>query len=306
MKEYILKTDNLNKTYKSTTALSNVSIQVERGTIYGLIGRNGAGKTTLLKIISGLSFPDSGKVSIFGESINTNSQLLERIGVLIENPGLYPQLNAYENMKLKCIAYGISKKGYIESLLNDVGLGNVKSKKVKNFSLGMKQRLGIALSLVGEPDLLLLDEPTNGLDPQGITEIRNTLLRLSKEKNITIIISSHILGELSKLVSRIGIIEQGRLIEEVSMDELFEKTKEKIEIITNDVAKSITVLEESLNIKKLKVVDNNTIYIYERLNDSGIINKALSDAGVNINSISINRDSLEDYFIDITGGEINA
>lgn len=306
MNDYILKTKNISKSYNETQALDNVSMQVQRGTIYGLIGKNGAGKTTLLKVISGLAFANEGEVFLFGENTQNNQDLLERIGVLIEEPGLYPGLNAYENMKLKCIAYGIDKKGYIESLLEDVGLGSVGHKKTKSFSLGMKQRLGIALSLIGEPDLLLLDEPTNGLDPQGKTEIRETLLRLSKEKNITMIVSSHILEELSKLVTRIGIIDEGKLLEEVNKKELLEKTKAKIEIVTNDVVKAVTILEEEFKVEKIKVVDDDTIYIYEQLDNSAKINKKLAEAGVSINSISINRETLEEYFINVTRGESNA
>ena len=303
MEDYILSTKDITKTYGNTKALDKINMKIKRGTIYGLIGRNGAGKTTLLKIISGLSFPTEGEVMLFGEKTTGNNNLLERIGVLIEDPGLYPNLTAYENMKLKCIAYGINKKGYIESLIKEVGLEDVGKKKIKQFSLGMKQRLGIALALVGEPDLLLLDEPVNGLDPQGIIEVREILTRLSKEKDITIIISSHILEELSKVVSRIGIIDNGFLIEEIDKEELLEKTKDKLEIITEDVEKAVTVLEEQFDIISFKVVDKNTIYVYEKIDQSGDINKALVYAGIKIDSLSINRESLEEYFINLTGGK---
>lgn len=305
MTSYILKTKNITKSYGDTIALDNINIEIKRGTIYGLIGKNGAGKTTLLKMISGLSFPDKGEIILFGEETNKNKELLERIGVLIEEPGLYPDLNAYENMKLKCIAYGISTEGYIESLLDEVGLSHTGKKKTKAFSLGMKQRLGIALALVGEPDLLLLDEPANGLDPEGMKEIRETLLRLANEKNITIIVSSHILDELSKLVTRIGIIDEGRLIEEIDKDTLLEKTKNKIEIMTKEIDRAVTILEDSFAIKNLKVVDNNTIYVYEKLEMSGEMNTVLSKMGITVDSISVNRETLEEYFIDLTGGDRN-
>lgn len=305
MNNDLLKTKGITKKYGDTIALENINIELKRGTIYGLIGRNGAGKTTLLKIISGLSFPDKGEVLLFGKETNQNKDLFERIGVLIENPGLYPDLSAYENMKLKCIAYGINQKGYIESLLEEVGLGYTGKKKTKKFSLGMKQRLGIALALVGEPDLLLLDEPANGLDPQGMKEIRETLLRLAEEKNMTMIVSSHILDELSKLVTRIGIIDEGRLIEEVDKDTLLEKTKDKIEIITNDIEKAVTTLENEFAINQLKVIDNRTIYVYEQLDMSGEINAELSKMGVVVDSISVNRETLEEYFIELTGGGKN-
>lgn len=305
MTPYILKTKDITKSYGDRIALNNINIEIKRGTIYGLIGRNGAGKTTLLKIISGLSFPDKGEVILFGEETNKNKDLLERIGVLIEEPGLYPDLNAYENMKLKCIAYGINTKGYIESLLDEVGLADTGKKKTKTFSLGMKQRLGIALALVGEPDLLLLDEPANGLDPEGMKEIRETLLSLADEKNITIIVSSHILDELSKLVTRIGIIDEGHLIEEIDKDKLLEKTKNKIEIMTEEVDRAVPILESNFAINNLKVVNNNTIYVYEKLDMSGEINTELSKMGITVDSISVNRETLEEYFIDLTGGGKN-
>ena len=302
MNDYILKTNGITKTYGTTKALDKINMQIKRGAIYGLIGKNGAGKTTLLKIISGLTFPTEGEVLLFGEKTNNKNNLLERVGVLIEGPGLYTNLTARENIKLKCIAYGINKKGYIEEILGQVGLENTGRKAVGKFSLGMKQRLGIALALVGEPDLLLLDEPINGLDPQGIIEIRDVLLKLSKEKNITIIISSHILEELSKIVSRIGIINDGKLIEEIDKKELLEKTKDKLEIVTSEIEIAVTVLEEKLNILNLKVVDNNTIYVYEKIDESGTINNELLKAGIEVNSIYVNRESLEEYFINLTGG----
>ena len=303
MNDYILKTNGITKTYGTTKALDKINMKIKRGVIYGLIGRNGAGKTTLLKIISGLTFSTEGEVLLFGEKTNEKNDLLERVGVLIEAPGLYPNLTARENMKLKCIAYGINKKGYIEKILEQVGLENTGRKAVKKFSLGMKQRLGIALALVGEPDLLLLDEPINGLDPQGIIEIRDVLLRLSKEKNITIIISSHILEELSKIVTRIGIINDGKLIEEIDKKELLEKTKDKLEIVTSQIEVAVTVLEEKLNILNLKVIDNKTIYVYEKIDESGAINNELLKAGIEVDSIYVNRESLEEYFINLTGGE---
>lgn len=304
MNDNILRIENITKVYSKVKVLDNISMHVKRGEIYGLIGKNGSGKTTLLKIIGGLAFPTEGDIFLFDEKIN--SDLLERIGVLIEAPGIYPDMTAYQNMKLKCISYGISKEGYIETLLEKVRLSDTGRKKTKKFSIGMKQRLAIALALVGEPDLLLLDEPVNGLDPQGIIEIREVLLRLSKENNITIIISSHILEELSKLVSRIGIINNKKIIEEISKEELLEKTKDKLEIVTNQVEKAVMVLEEKLNIHNIKVIDENTIYVYERLEDSGEINNVLLTSGIKIDSLSISRESLEDYFINMTGVEQHA
>lgn len=305
MRDYILKTNAITKVYGNKKAISNINMRIEKGDIYGLIGRNGSGKTTLLKTISGLCFPTSGEVILFGEKTNGQSDLLERVGVLIEAPGLYPGLTAYMNIKLKCISYGINKREYIESLLQQVGLVDVGKKKVKKFSLGMKQRLGIALALVGDPDLLLLDEPINGLDPQGIVEVRDVLLKLNKEKNITIIISSHILEELPKLVSRFGIINNGELIEEIDKDELLEKTKGRLEIKVDNIDLAMSILEENLNIKNIKVIDYSTIHVYESLEKASEVNKELSDHNVMVESLTINRESLEEYFIGLTGGEVH-
>ncbi|MDE6724597.1 MAG: ATP-binding cassette domain-containing protein, partial [Ruminiclostridium sp.] len=209
--EYLLTTNAVTKQYGRQRAVNAVSIHIRQGAIYGLIGRNGAGKTTLLKMISGLAAPSEGDFSLFGKTGREVSEYMSRIGSLIENPGIYPNLSAPENLQLKCLAMGIRKKGVIGELLETVGLGDTGKKKVRNFSLGMKQRLGIALALVGDPDLVILDEPINGLDPQGIAEIRETIFKLNKEKNITFIISSHILEELSKIATDYGIIHNGIL-----------------------------------------------------------------------------------------------
>ena len=214
--EYLLHTNGLTKQYGRHKAVNAVNIHIRQGDIYGLIGRNGAGKTTILKMISGLAAPTEGEFSLFGKTGKEAYQYMSRIGTLIEAPGVYPNMSAAENLKLKCLAMGVRKKGVIEELLKTVGLSNAGKKKVKHFSLGMKQRLGIALALVGDPDLVILDEPINGLDPQGIAEIRETLSRLNKEKNITFIISSHILEELSKIATNYGIIHDGVLLQEMT------------------------------------------------------------------------------------------
>ena len=208
---------------------------------------------------------------------------MSRIGTLIEAPGVYPNMSAAENLKLKCLAMGVRKKGVIEELLKTVGLSNADKKKVKHFSLGMKQRLGIALALVGDPDLVILDEPINGLDPQGIAEIRETLSRLNKEKNITFIISSHILEELSKIATNYGIIHDGVLLQEMTREELLAKCSERIELKT----------------------DASTIQVFERLNDGGDITMALAENGVKTMGITVKNEALEDYYLNLTGGTAN-
>ena len=306
MSEIMLRTTTLTKKFKQYAAVNQVSLTVNRGEIYGFIGRNGAGKTTFLKMVSGLTYPTQGKIELFGEDCSKDSNLFNRIGVLIEAPGLYGGLTAFENLKAKCIAYGISDNNYINDLLGFVGLADTGKKKAKNFSLGMKQRLGIAMALIGDPDLLVLDEPINGLDPQGIVEIRDTILKLNKEKNITIIISSHILEELSKIASNYGIIHEGKLVQQLTREELLSRCSEHIEIKTTQTKEACTVLEESLNIHNYKVVDSSTIYVLERFNETGTINMALASKGILVNSINTTSDDLETYFLNLTGGANHA
>ncbi|MFT3952867.1 MAG: ABC transporter ATP-binding protein [Oscillospiraceae bacterium] len=303
--EYLLSTSCLTKQFKKQKAVNQVSLHIRQGEIYGFIGRNGAGKTTFMKMICGLSEPTAGEIALFGKSGSEFRTMLHRIGALIETPGLYPGMTAYDNMKLKCICAGISKKGYIEELLRLVGLQDAEKKCVRNFSMGMKQRLGIAIALVGEPDLLILDEPTNGLDPQGIAEVRETILKLNREKKITFMISSHILEELSKIATSYGIIHAGHLLQELSREELMEKCSERIEIKLDSPEKACVILD-SMRFSNYTVIDANTIYIYERLDEVSDINLAFAKNGLKIASIGVNSEALEDYFINLTGGAVNA
>ena len=297
--EYLLSTNCLTKQYGKQNAVDCVSLHVRQGDIYGLIGRNGAGKTTLLKMISGLASPTGGDFSLFGYSGKEKLQVMHRIGTLIEAPGIYPNHSAAENLKLKCIAMGVRSKTVIPQLLETVGLADTGKKRVKNFSLGMKQRLGIALALVGEPDLVVLDEPINGLDPQGIAEIRETIERLNREQNITFIISRHILEELSKIATNYGIIHNGTLLQELTREELLKKCSERIELQADDTARACTVLE-TMGIHEYKVVDRDTIQIFERLQDSGDIAMQLAQSGVKTLGISVKNEALEDYYLNLT------
>ncbi len=303
--DYLLSTNGLTKQYGRKNAVDHVNLHIRQGAIYGLIGRNGAGKTTILRMIAGLASPTEGEISLFGETGKKSLYMTSRIGTLIESPGLYPNMSAAENLKLKCLALGVRKKGYIEELLDAVGLNGVGRKRVRNFSLGMKQRLGIALALVGEPDLLVLDEPINGLDPQGIAEVRETLSRLNQERNITLIISSHILEELSKIATDYGIIHNGVLLQELTQEELLARCSERIELKTDDTRRACVVLEE-MGIRDYKVIDAGTIQIFERLNDSGKITMQLAENGVKTVGISVKNEALEDYYLDLTGGAANA
>lgn len=299
--EYLLSTDCLTKKFKMQTAVDHITVHIGRGEIYGMIGKNGAGKTTFLKMICGLSAPTGGDISLFGYHGSERKKVISRIGALIEAPGLYPDMSAYDNLKLKCICVGIRRKGYIQNILDIVGLGNAGRKKVGQFSLGMKQRLGIGMALVGEPDLLVLDEPINGLDPEGIAEVREILLRLNREKNLTMVISSHILEELSKIATSYAIIDEGRLIKELSRDELDAACSEHIEIRMEHPGLALPVLD-ALDFHDYRVVDEHTIHIFERLDESGSITMELSRRGVYIHSITVTNESIEDYFLRLTGG----
>lgn len=301
MNEPLLRTHNLTKIYGHQKAVDQVSIHINKGAIYGFIGRNGAGKTSFLRMIGGLSKPTSGEISLFGYSGNDLVKVRSRVGCLIESPGIYPNMSAYENLKVKCIMLGIHKEGYIEELLDIVGLSDVGKKKTRNYSLGMKQRLGIALALVGEPDLLVLDEPINGLDPQGIMEVRETILRLNQERNITIIISSHILEELSKIATHYGIIHQGSMLQELTKEELLQRCSERIEIVLDNPEKACTILDR-LGFVNYQMVDKEKIYVFERLDDSPLLNMELAKEGIMVKSIGIVNEELENYFLQLTGG----
>lgn len=303
MSEVICKTINLSKKYKDTYALSNVNFQIKRGEIYGLIGENGAGKTTLLKLLTGLSFSTSGEIELFGEKEAKHiSKNRNKMGCIIENPALYPDMTAKQNLEINRIQLGIPGKGCIEDVLSLVNLEKTGKKKVKDFSLGMKQRLGLALALLGEPELLILDEPVNGLDPTGIIELRQLLLTLNKERGITIIISSHILSKLYKLATHYGIIHKGKLIEQMTATELDKKCKKHIYIEVDDVKGAVLVIDHTLGIQEYDVCENNVIKIYGHFADCSLINKELSLKGIYSHEITVKGDSLESYFSKVIGG----
>lgn len=300
MKEYVIETIALSKSYKHRKAVSNISMHVQQGDIYGLIGRNGAGKSTTLKMIAGLIHPSEGTIHLFGQERDDYSA--KRIGALIETPGLYPGLSAYDNMEIKAVAMGLNDKEKITSLLQLVGLDPKERKHVGKYSLGMKQRLGIAVALLGNPDLLILDEPINGLDPEGIKEIREIIRYLNENKNITILISSHILGELSKIASRYGIIRDGCLIEEISASQLDEKCRSYLSVTLPDLAKAIPLLEEKLQIRDYKIYNDHEMRIYDDVK-SVEINSLLAEHHIAVEQMFYQKQDLETYFLDKIGGE---
>lgn len=301
MSDILLQTKNLTKQYGHQKAVDNVCMHIKRGSVYGFIGRNGAGKTTCLKIISGLSRPTCGEIEMFGYKGKDLEEIRSRVGCLIEEPGLYKNMTAYDNLNTKCKLFGIKKPGYIQEILEIVGLKDVGKKKVKHFSLGMKQRLGIGLALVGEPDLLVLDEPINGLDPQGIADVRDTIQTLREARNMTICISSHILEELSKIATDYGIIHNGSLLQEITREELLKRCGERLEITLDDPSKAISVLEQ-MGITNYQVVDREHIHVFERLKESAAVNMGLVKAGVPVSGISVVNEELETYFLKLTGG----
>lgn len=294
----IIETYNLCKQFGDHKAVNDISLTIKQGDIYGLVGRNGAGKTTFMKIISNLSNPTSGTYKIFGYEKNENYKAQTRISSLIEQTGTYPNMTAYDNLLLKGKSLGLRGDKYIKETLELIGLGNVGKKKVKNFSLGMKQRLGIGLALVGDPDILILDEPINGLDPQGIIEVRDLVEKLNREKNMTFLISSHILDELAKTATYFAIIDHGSLIANFSKKELEEKNRDRIELVTDNPQKTCTVFEEH-KINSYKLVDNNVFHVFYDPSKIDQIIDILKGNNLKISYINIHSGSLEDYYMNL-------
>ena len=302
--ETILKINNLEKTYKDFKAISSLNMNIEKGSIYGLIGKNGAGKTTLIRLICGLQKPSSGTYSIYGVN-STEKEIIsvrKRIGAIIETPSVYQEMSAKDNLIEQYKLVGEPSLDGIDELLKLVGLDNTGKKKVKNFSLGMKQRLGIAVALASNPDFLILDEPINGLDPQGIIEIRELILKLNKEKRITILVSSHYLDELSKIATHYGFMDSGRIIKEISSEELNKMMKQKIELKVTDVKEFVKYFEK--NKISYEVIDNSTINVYGNINLSKFISELYKNNLVAEEAHEYG-ESLENYYINLIGGISN-
>lgn len=299
----ILKTCNLSKKFKNFYAVNNLNMTIKKGDIYGFLGENGAGKTTTISMIMGLIKSTSGEIELFSQKVSSkNKNLLQRIGSIIEYPGFYPNLTASENLEIHRRMMGIQEKYSIRHSLKIVGIENLENKKVKEFSLGMKQRLGIARSLLHHPEFLILDEPTNGLDPTGIKEIRELIIDLACKHNITFLISSHILSEIQQMATKIGIIHKGVLLEEIPYDELKRRNRHYINIKVDKDKKSCFILEEKLNIKDYTLWEKNNLRVYERLQEVSTINKVLVSNDILVEEICLKIDSLEDYFLKLTGG----
>lgn len=297
---YILETNKLTKTYGKKKALDSASIHVEQGDIYGLVGKNGAGKTTLMKIVGGLILANGGDYSLFGKRGNEIGMLASRRGLLIEDPGFFGEYDGETNLWIKCLALGVNDKTEPKRMMEAVGLGEAGKKKVKKYSFGMKQRLGIAMALLGHPDLVILDEPINGLDPQGISDVRDIILKKSREEGTTFMISSHILDELSKIATNYSFINKGEVIQEVSARELLDKCESKIELITDNTKGATTVLEK-IGISNYKVLNDDIIHIFEQLERTGDITLALANENIATLEIVRQHESLENYYINLVG-----
>lgn len=302
--KYILETKNIEKRYGHFKALSNLNMHIPKGAIYGLIGKNGAGKTTLIRLICGLQKVTSGEYTIYGISNNSRKIVEARkiLGGIVETPSICLDMTAEDNLKEQYKIIGLPSYDNLQEILKLVRLNNTGKKTAKHFSLGMKQRLGLAIALVGNPDLLILDEPINGLDPEGIIEIRELILRLNKEKGITFLISSHYLDELSKIATFYGIIDKGKIIKEIDKDELEQNFRTRTQINVSNLKECVKYLEE----KNLtyKVISDNIIDIYKKINVSELV-IALSKRNCIVNDYQEKGESLENYYLNLIGGAIN-
>lgn len=304
MNDFVIETNNLTKQYGQQKSVANLSIHVKKGRIYGLLGRNGAGKTTTMKMLLGLTNPTAGEVRIFGKDIHkSEKKILSRIGSLIESPGFYPNLTGTENLKIIARLRGIPTRDAIKNALDVVGLSYMDKKLFSQYSLGMKQRLGIANGIMHDPELLILDEPINGLDPIGIVEVRDFLKRLSTQQGKTILISSHILSEMALLADDIGIIDHGVLLEEESLEELQRKNSRYIHFIVTDTSQASRILEVDFHTSNFHVDDDHNLRLYDTEIEVAAITRKWIENGLDVSEAHTQNDTLEDYFKQVTGGE---
>lgn len=304
MSKYIIETDHLTKQYGTQKSVADLSIHVQKGRIYGLLGRNGAGKTTTMKMLLGLTNPTSGSVRIWGHPLQGNEKrLLPRIGSLIESPGFYPNLTGTENLRIFAALRGVPNRNAIRNALELVGLPYKDKKLFSQYSLGMKQRLAIALAVMHDPELLILDEPINGLDPIGIAEVRSFIRNLCDESGKTILISSHILSEIALLADDIGIIDHGALLEEESLAELERKSNKHIHFMLSDTAQAARILEQVFHEKHFSIQDDHHLRLHNLNMPVGRIVTAFVENGLEVSEAHTCEESLEEYFKRVTGGE---
>lgn len=307
MSAYTIQTTGLTKKFAKNIGIEKIDLHVRKGEIYGLVGKNGAGKTTIMKLLCGIITPTEGKMEILGETFDgTVAKMGERIGNILETPAFFPYLSGKANLEYYRQQKGIPDKGKVDEILTFVGLDPKSKKSFKQYSLGMKQRLGFAYALLGEPDILILDEPTNGLDPQGILKFRETIIKLAREKQITVLISTHILGELSQFADTYGFIKDGHLLEEVRADEIEERCKHHLLIKVDKAELAATVLENKLNTKNFEVIEGSKIKLFDFLDRTAEVNEALVMNQVAVSSLQEVKGSLEEYYMSVMGDEKNA
>ena len=303
MTENVLVTRSLTKRYGGATVVDQVNLTLPKGEIYGLVGRNGAGKTTIIRMVCAQTLPSGGEIELFGATGERELQKARsRTGAMVEIPSFYPYLTARENLEYYRRQRGIAGKSVVDDALQQVGLANTGRKKFKTFSLGMKQRLGLALALMDRPDLLLLDEPINGLDPEGIVEFRNLLLELNRQYHTTILISSHILPELQNLATCYGFLDKGRMLEQVTAAALAEKCRDCLELKVDDAPRAAALLERQLGYRDFEVVAGGAIRLYEGLGEPEKVTRLLVEQGVSLGGMEHRGANLEDYFLNLIGG----
>lgn len=304
MAENVLVTRGLTKRYGHTAAVDGVNMAIEKGQIYGLVGRNGAGKTSIIRMATAQAVPTAGDLELFGSSGPQElGKMRARTGAMVETPSFYPYLTARQNLEYYRLQRGIPGKAVVDEALEYVGLKDTGKKKFKHFSLGMKQRLGLGLALMNRPDLLLLDEPINGLDPEGIVEFRNILLDLNRSRQTTILISSHILTELSNLATHYGFLDNGIMVEQISARALAEKCRACIELKVDDAAKAALLLEQELGVRDYEVLPGNIIRLYCHLDEPQRVTQLIVNGGVALHALENKGANLEDYFLALIGGK---
>ncbi|MBR5473375.1 MAG: ATP-binding cassette domain-containing protein [Clostridia bacterium] len=303
--DYVLQTFGLSKKYKKHLAVNNAAMTISRGDIYGFVGENGSGKTTIIRLITGLIFPDDGSFELFGISNKSSAikNAQRKVGAVVESPSIYRNMSAYDNLKMQCMILGLPQDERINQVLRDVGLEYMlhDKKHAGNFSLGMRQRLGIAMCLLGEPEFIILDEPMNGLDPAGIVEIRELILKLNRERNITFLISSHILSELSLIATKYGFISNGHIIKEITASQLQEQLKKTTDITVDNPKALEQLLTTTFPQSKLSTIPNGV-----RIDgdiDINLVTSAIINADIRLTNISSHDSSLEDYYLEIIGGK---
>ncbi len=303
--DYVLRTFGLSKKYKKQLAVNEATMTISRGDIYGFVGENGSGKTTIIRLITGLIFPYSGRYELFGvdNSSNRINEVRRKVGAVVESPSIYLNMSAYDNLKMQCMLLGLHADERIAKVLEEVGLLELLNNKkhASNYSLGMRQRLGIAMALISEPEFLILDEPMNGLDPAGIVEVRELILKLNREKNITFLISSHILSELSLVATKYGIISKGHIIKEITASELREEISKTTDITVNNTEKLYELFDSANGDKKFSYIPNGISFVGD-VNLNEILSSIIAQ-GIGITSVNCHESTFEDYYLETIGGK---